>query len=174
MNASKSDLVGILETAIEVEKNGYDTFTKFLEKTKSEDGKKMFRKLADDEKEHRAILEKQLKELEEGKEFHGIEIPESEVEKLIPRIRDKQLRTKGEAGLGELDALNTALDLEKKTAQFFREKAEEVDNPEAKKLFTRLAEWEDSHYDLIMAQIDYIKNTGVWLGMPEFRMDGRY
>lgn len=37
-----------------------------------------------------------------------------------------------------------------------------------------LAEWEDSHYDLIMAQIDYIKNTGVWLGMPEFRMDGRY
>ena len=89
-------------------------------------------------------------------------------------MRDKQKRTKGESGLGEVDALNTALDLERKAAQFFRDKAEEVDNPEAKTLFIRLAEWEDAHFELIQAELDNINNTGFWFGIPEFRMDGAY
>jgi hypothetical protein len=41
-------------------------------------------------------------------------------------------------------------------------------------LFERLPEWEDAHYDLIQAELDSINHTGMWLGMPEFRMDGKY
>ena len=103
-----------------------------------------------------------------------IDIPESELEKLLPAIRDKQQRTKGESGLGEIDALNTAADLEIKAGKFFREKAEEIDDEEAKEMFLRLAEWEDSHLELIQYELDYIKNTGFWFGTPEFKMDGMY
>ncbi|MFC1726537.1 hypothetical protein ACFL4T_13020, partial [candidate division KSB1 bacterium] len=103
-----------------------------------------------------------------------IEIPESEIEKLLPSIRDKQQRTKGESGLGEIDALNTAVDLEIKAGKFFRDKAEEVTDNEAKEMFLRLAEWEDSHLELIQWELDYIKNTGFWFGTPEFKMDGLY
>jgi len=174
MTSNAQDLAKILKTAIEVEDNGFDTFTRFADQTADENGRRMFKRLAADELEHKEILEKQLKNLSEGGSWEGIQIPPSSVEKLLPAIRDKQKRTKGESGLGELDALNTALHLERKTAQFFRDKAEEVDNHEAKALFIRLAEWEDAHFEWIQAELDYINNTGLWFGVPEFRMDGSY
>lgn len=174
MGMDTADLAKILKTAIQVEENGYNTFAKFAKETQDETGKKMFQRLAKDEMEHRTILEKQLKALSEGGSWGSIQIPQSSIERLLPSIRDKQKRTKGESGLGELDALNTALDLERKTAQFFREKAAEVSNTEAKDMFMRLAEWEDAHFELIQSELDNIKNTGLWFGIPEFRMDGTF
>lgn len=174
MTSQAMDLATILKTAIQVEENGYNTFQKFASETKDESGKRMFQRLAKDEIEHRQILEKQLKTLSEGGSWQSIQIPPSKVEKLIPAIRDKAKRTTGESGLGELDALNTALDLERKAAEFFREKASQVGNPEAKALFLRLAEWEDAHFELIQSELDNIKNTGLWFGIPEFRMDGTF
>ena len=49
MATSTADLVGILKTAIEVENNGFDTFTRFARQTEDENGKKMFQRLAKDE-----------------------------------------------------------------------------------------------------------------------------
>ena len=174
MTSQATDLATILKTAIEVEENGYKTFQRFAKETEDASGKKMFERLAKDEIEHREILEKQLKHISEGGSWQSIHIPPSSVEKLIPAIRDKTKRTKGESGLGEVDALKTALDLERKAAQFFRDKAAEVSNTEAKALFNRLAEWEDAHFELIQSELDSINNTGLWFGIPEFRMDGTF
>lgn len=41
-------------------------------------------------------------------------------------------------------------------------------------MFLRLAEWEDSHFELIQAELDYVKNTGFWFGVHEFKMDGMF
>jgi rubrerythrin len=174
MTSQTTELASILKTAIKVEENGRATFMRFADQTGDEHGKRIFQRLAQDELEHKDILEKQLKSLSEGGSWQGIHIPQSAVEKLLPRIRDKEQRTKGESGIGELDALHTALDLERTTAQFFRDKADSITNPEAKKLFVRLAEWEDAHFELIMSELDSIQNTGLWFGIPEFRMDGTF
>jgi len=164
----------ILKTAIQVEINGYQSFLKFARETTDESGKKMFEQLAQEEIEHRELLEKQLAHLEAGGVLTQIQIPPSNIEMLLPKIREKQMRTKGSDGLGQVDALKAALDLEIKAAQFFRDKASEIDAPEIKEMFIRLAEWEDSHYDLIHAELDHINNTGSWFGIPEFRMDGTF
>ena len=174
MTNQSSDSVKILRTAIEVENNGLVTFLKFARQTKDETGKNMFIQLAMDEHEHRLILEKQLNKLLEGETWQTVEIPKSTIEQVAPAIRQKQQRTKGESGLAEVDALNTALDLERKAAQFFKDQAEQVDEPEAKSLFLRLAKWEDSHFDLIQAELDSINGTGFWFGIPEFQMDGKF
>lgn len=174
MGATTNEMVRVLKTAIEVEKNGYETFKKLADKTADAEGKRMFGQLAKDEVEHRELLEKQLAHLEAGGSVKSVVIPKSEVESLIPAIREKQKRIKGEAGLGAVDALTTALDLERKAGNFFREKAAELASQELKAMFMRLAEWEDSHYDLIQAELDSINNTGMWFGLPEFQMDGLY
>jgi rubrerythrin len=166
--------VKALKTAIEIEDNGLLNFLKFARQTKDTTGKNMFIRLAMDEHEHRRIIEKQLTNLMEGKPLVKIEIPKSEIEQVAPTIREKQQRTRGESGLLEIDALNTALDLERKAAKFFRDQANLVNDPEAKALFIRLAEWEDAHFDLIQAELDSIQGTGFWFGIPEFQMDGKY
>ncbi len=174
MGTEGSDLAKSLRTAIGIEDNGLMTFLKFARRTKVEAGKNMFIRLAMDEHEHRRILEKQLTQLMEGKPLEHIEIPKWEIEKVAPTVREKQQRTKGDSDLGELDALNTAMDLERKAAKFFREQAEEASDPEAKALFLKLAEWEDSHFELIQAELDHINQTGSWFDVREFRMDGKY
>lgn len=166
--------VKALKTAIEIEDNGLLNFLKFARQTKDTTGKNMFIRLAMDEHEHRRIIEKQLNNLMEGKPLIKIEIPKSEIEQVAPTIRDKQQKTRGESGLLEIDALNTALDLERKAAKFFREQANLISDAEAKALFIRLAEWEDAHFDLIQAELDSIQGTGFWFGIPEFQMDGKY
>lgn len=164
----------ILKTAIQVEINGYTAFQRMARETEDDNGRRMFHQLAQDEIEHRELLEKQLAHLEAGGVLTVVHIPPSRIEKLIPAIREKQQRTKGGSGLGETDALKTALDLERKAADFFREKAAEVDAPEAREMFIRLAEWEDSHFELIQAELDHINQSGLWFGLPEFRMDGTF
>lgn len=166
--------VKALKTAIEIEDNGLLNFLKFARQTKDTTGKNMFIRLALDEHEHRRIIEKQLNNLMEGKPLIKIEIPKSEIEQVAPTIREKQQKTRGESGLLEIDALNTALDLERKAAKFFREQANLVDDPEAKGMFIRLAEWEDAHFDIIQAELDSIQGTGFWFGIPEFQMDGKF
>lgn len=166
--------VKALRTAIEIEDNGLLTFLKFARQTKDATGKNMFIRLAMDEHEHRLLIEKQLNNLLEGKPLINIEIPKSEIEEIAPKIREKQQRTRGESGLLEIDALNTALDLERKAARFFRDQANLISDSEAKALFIRLAEWEDAHFDIIQAELDSIQGTGFWFGIPEFQMDGKY
>lgn len=172
--SEQATAVKALKTAIEIEENGLDAFLKYARQTKDVTGKNMFIRLAMDENEHRRIIEKQLNNLMEGKPLKLVEIGKSEIEEVLPKIREKQQRTRGESGLLEVDALNTALDLERKAAKFFRDQAAIVNDSEVKAMFIRLAEWEDAHFDLIQAELDSIQGTGFWFGIPEFQMDGKY
>jgi len=172
--ATTQELEKILKTAIDVEVNGMSTYTAFADKTQNENGKNMFRKLAKDEEEHEIMLKEQLEHLTKNGTWKEIQIPQSKLQSLVPEVREKQIRTKGKAKLGEIDALNTALDMERKTAEYYREQAEKIEDTQAKAMFSQLAEWEDSHFDLIQAELDSLKNTGMWFGVPSFRMDGQY
>jgi rubrerythrin len=174
MSEDIEESIKALKTAIEIEITGYDTFRSFADKTNNEQGKKIFNQLAKDEESHREILEEQLAKLEGGSAWAEVDIPKSEIEELAPKIRERTLETKGENAVGELDALTTALDLEKRAKEFFVERAEATEIPEAKALFLRLAEWEETHYDLIKAEIDNINHTGFYFDMWEFKMDGQY
>ncbi len=171
---SIQDEISIIREAIKYEDNGLSTYLEFARKTENQIGKNMFIRLAMDEHQHRLYLEDQLVSLLNDGKWKKIEIPKSEMELIAPAIREKQKQTKGESGLSEIDALNTAIDFEKKSAEFFREQAESATEPDIKAFFLRLAEWEDAHFDLIQAELDAINQTGFWFGIPEFRMDGKF
>ena len=99
------------------------------------------------------------------------DISESVIEKIAPRIRDID-KIKSQEGLNELRALKIALDLVKNSIAFYTEARKNIDNPDASRLFERLVEMEESHYDLIQAEIDHIEQTGFWFGIREFTMEG--
>lgn len=174
MDKQTSELLGTLQSAIDIEDNGLTSYLKFARKTKNETGKNMFIRLALDEFEHHLILEKQLMSMLNWRTSGNIEIPESRLVSIAPVVREKQIRTKGEAQLAEIDALNTAADMERKSGDFYRERSGKADNQDVITLFKNLAEWEDIHLNLIQAELDAINQTGHWFGIPEFYMDGKY
>jgi len=167
-------LEAAFKTAIEIENNGLLTYLKFARKTRDEFGKNMFIQLALDEFEHRQILENQLRKINESGVLKIPEIPLTPLEQIIPAVKDKTRRIKGESGLADTDALDTALEMERKSARFFTQQAEAAPNSEVRALFERLARWEETHYDIILAELDAIQHTGFWFGVPEFRMDGKF
>jgi len=61
-----------------------------------------------------------------------------------------------------------ALELEKKASEFYENLAKATDDPQTKKFAMDLAQWENTHYDLLQAQLDQVKNTGFYFNMMEF------
>ncbi len=164
------DEIRSLEFAIEVEKAGLRNYLEFARNTGDITGKNMFITLARDELEHMVILENQLENLRDRKGWQRVNIKRSEVEKLVPALDSIQKR-KGASGLQQVDALEVALDQEKRSIEFYEEQMKNVGTEEARKMFEKLVEMEKAHYKLISSQLDYIKQTGFWFDIPEFSLE---
>ena len=160
-----------LKTAIAMEKESLIKYLEFARTTRDISGKNMFIRLATDEFSHMELLEEQSERITQKNGWSDAKIDRSEVEKVIPRIRERDKLIKSTEGLDEVAALESALELEERGYKYYNERGEEAENENARKMYRRLAEMERSHYDFIMAEMDYIKNTGFWFGVREFSLE---
>lgn len=160
-----------LKTAIEAEKKSLKNYLEFGLKTDDASGKNMFLRLASDELEHVNILERQSQSLQESGDWLKIEIEPSDVEMIVPRLGEKDVKIRGTSGQDQVTALHIALALEKRAQEFYANQAKQTDDRKAREMYLRLAEMEEAHYELIQAEIDAIGNTGFWLGLREFSLE---
>jgi len=160
-----------LKTAIEAEKKSLKNYLEFGLKTDDPSGKNMFLRLASDELEHLNILQRQSQSLQESGDWLKIEIEPSDVEMIVPRLGEKDVKIRGTSGQDQVTALHAALALEKRAHDFYAGQAKLTDDRKAREMYLRLAEMEAAHYELIQAEIDAIGNTGFWLGLREFSLE---
>lgn len=168
---AETDSIKALEIALSTEKNGLKTYLDFGYRTKDESGKNMFIRLAADELEHIFILEQQRESIQEKECWISVKLEKSEIEKLTPALKEKVKKVKGSEGLDQLSALQTALDMEERAVKFYGEQAKINTDPKAKAMYERLVKMEQSHYELIQAEIDYIDKTGFWFDLREFSLE---
>lgn len=159
-----------LKTALDFEIRGARFYLDTARKVKDESGKNILIRLALDELDHYEILLKQRESLEKEGKWGSVEVKKSVIEKLLPKIERKQTG-KGEYHISELDALEMALEQEKKSRDYYDEQAKKVESREAKEMFLRLRDMEEAHYTLIQAEIDHIRGYGFWMGFQEFDME---
>lgn len=167
----ETSVIKALETALEAEKTGLINYLNFAYQTKDETGKNMFLRLAMDEFEHMRILERQTRQFQKDECFLPVTIEPSEIEKLVPRLSDKDLRIRGKQGIDQLAALRTALDLEDQAVKFYRNQGQASQDPNAKTMYERLVEMEQAHYEILQAEIDAIEKTGFWFNLREFSLE---
>ena len=165
------EVVNALKKAIMVEKTAMKKYMEYAKATKYVSGKNMFLKLGLDEWNHMAILEKQLDSILSNGKWSIIEIPMSEIEKIVPKLNDRERMHKGESGVSDLGALSIALREEREANEYYLTQAGLMTDEAAKKMYLRLAKMEDAHYQIIEAEIDNIKGNGFWLGFREFDME---
>lgn len=164
--------MAILALAIEAEKESLRQYLNFAWQTKDTSGKNMFIRLALDEYHHWQVLEENVCALQKLREWANFTPFYSGLEQLVPKLSDKSIRIKGSDGQNELSALQTALELENSARNFYLQQAATVQSHSAQNLFRRLAEIEQTHIEIIQAEIDSILKTGFWFGLPEFSMEG--
>jgi len=172
MDTSTQEVAELITKAIGVEKNGLKTYLKYARETKEVTGKDMFLLLANDEYDHMTLLEGMLNTvLEQGDSVLPEDVDLSIIEKVVPRLRDKDRLTVGEAGANELTALKVALDMEKNAIDYYQRLKESVKDDQLRAIAQRLVEMEEGHYDMIQMQIDSVTNTGFWFDMKEFSLE---
>ena len=168
---SETSALRVLKTAIEAEKKSLHNYLQFGLKTDDVSGKNMFLRLAGDEFEHMNILERQTRSIQESGDWLKLDIETSDVEMIVPRLGDKDVKIRGTSGQDQLSALRTALALEKRAQDFYANQARLATDRKARDMYQRLSQMEEAHYELIQAEMDVITNTGFWLGLREFSLE---
>jgi rubrerythrin len=166
-------VVNVIRHAIKLEINGRSFFNHATEVTHNELGKKMFRKLAQDETEHLDAFGKLFTALTGGEEWKKVVDPD-EVKGDSYLIDELNSRMKKGERASELEAISIGMELERSAVDFFEKAARESSDPKAQEILEKICEEEKFHYELLQAQYDSVNKSGFWLDSAEFRMDGKF
>ncbi|MFZ5979443.1 MAG: ferritin family protein [Candidatus Zixiibacteriota bacterium] len=158
--------MNIFEFAMKMESDGR---TFYLEQSKNVDSpwlKKILVELADDELKHYNIF----KAMKDG---HTAEYKEAEQTKIIPTLKNvfEQLKAENKAFNFPPDSKKIweeALEIEKKSEEFYREKADESDGKTQKHLLNRIADEEHKHWVTLQNVIRFLDRPNHWLADAEW------
>ena len=166
-----------LKTAIDFEKRIKEIYKEASKQAQDPVGRRVFAALAEEEQGHLDYLRSRLREWQNtGRitpEKLGTAIPpkkviEREMEAIKEQVHshdfDKSKNT-------ELKMLNSALEVEIETSDFYKRMVEELPR-EGQALFKRFVEIEDGHQAIVQAEIDYISGPGYWFDFREFDLSG--
>jgi rubrerythrin len=153
------DEIQVLTLAMKLEQAGRDFYRQAAERSRDPETAEMFRTLAEDETHHYDYIERQYNALKAGDSWEPV--PELDSIKAIDTRAP--IFPKGVAASEKLpqdatdeDALLFALGAEVKSFELYSKSAGETDNPEAKKMFQRLASTERGHFDLLMLRYESV------------------
>jgi rubrerythrin len=144
-----------LELTLAIERRGYTFYTNASRKTKNGSGRLMFQRLAAEESDHLRRLQQERESLLEKHEWLKREparLPLSRkiVEEIFPQKELLKIEVKDETS--DLDALNIAMNLERRSHQFFTDFAMQISDANGRKIFMDFAKDEESHLQALVKE----------------------
>jgi rubrerythrin len=160
--------MNIFDFAMKMEKDGENYYRELAAKNKIQGLEKILNMLADDEVVHYNVLKK----LKEGT---GVDLPGTEVLKNAKNVFS-ELKPTAESYDGSIiEFYNKAIEIEKQSEDFYKEKANEVDQPEVEDILLKIAEEERKHQFLLKNAVDFLTEPKNWIECAEFnRLDDYY
>jgi len=155
-------MTNIFEYAMQMEKDGEDYYRQLAQKAGNNGMKTILTMLADEEVKHYNAIEK-IK-------TQKTQIAES---KILTDAKNVfvQIKESGDSfdfDINEAELYKKARDIEKKSLDFYTEKAGEVTEEYQKELFLKLADEEQKHYVLLDNIIEFVSQPEQWLENAEF------
>lgn len=161
------DLNQALDTAMEMEKRGYELYRKAAAKTRNKFGQITLEAIAEKELDHMKAIEEFA-----AQNLHlAIEsIQAKEKSDYIRRIMAKlagQLEKKTSDDADLRNAYEVAMKLEKESYALYQKLGGEATDSVAKQFFSFLMKEESNHYDLLSETLQYLDRPGDWFREKE-------
>jgi len=137
----------ILKTAILMEKRGKAFYEMVAQQTKSDDVKKIFSMMAEEEQTHVEFLSKQFASYNKNQKFDKIELKADAG--IVDEILSGDIKKQISAASFEAAAISAAIDMETKAIEVYSKQAAEATDPNEKELFSWLADWEKGHHKVL-------------------------
>jgi len=175
MSAIDQSTIKLVKEAMRLEIRGRGFFLHAAAVTENELGKKMFKRLADDEVEHMRVFGEMFTTMTGGDEWKKfVRSEEGEGAGIIDDLKKRIEGAAKEKRAGELEALRIGMELERKAINFFEKLKAEASSAETKEIAEKIRDQEEGHYELLQAQYDSVHNAGFWFDSAEFKLDGQY
>ena len=147
------ELKKALQTALDFEKKGHHLYEEISTKTENPIVAKTFRYLANQELIHIEVIKEYMEK--EKIELKGDKLKET---KKFFSMTVKEFKERAELSEDDLKAHETALELEKRSYNFYKTQSERTTNKELKKFFGFLMKQENNHYEFVQKTYEFIKN----------------
>jgi rubrerythrin len=154
--------MNIFEYAMQMEKDGEDCYRQLAQQTANKGLKTILVMLADEEVKHYNAIEK----MRTAKPHMAETTILVDAKNVFVQIQKSNENL--DLDLGQIELYRKAQDIEKKSQDFYLEKANEVEEEHQKDIFLRLAEEEKKHYFLLENIIEFVSRPETWLENAEF------
>ncbi len=143
--------IDAVRTAIITEIKGQELYKTAAAKTEDPDARRMFEGLAEEEEGHKAYLEQHYASLMKAGAWAQTELSEHAKEHVEEFIFDEAFRRSLKRGSFEMAVVAIAVDVEAKAVAFYKEVAENAEDPETRRVFQHLVAWEEGHHRQFLA-----------------------
>jgi Fur family ferric uptake transcriptional regulator len=151
-----------LELTLSIERRGYTFYTNASKKTKNDRGRLMFQRLAAEESDHLRRLQQEYRSLLEQNEWLKREPARLPVSRKIAGEifpQKELLKIELSDKTTDVEALHIAMDLERRSHQFFRNFAKQLPEAGGKKIFLEFAKDEASHLEALVSEYNALAGT---------------
>ncbi len=162
-----------LQKSLALEEQGYKWYSEGAEKITNSLGRRLLKRLADDELNHikrikdiyNSLINNKLDEVK-------IDPPKIAIfDEIFDRMKgqiDEAIEDLTEVGVDDEEIINVALELEAHARFFYEEAARKTSDKTVKEFYELLAKEEKSHQELLQKTNQYLANPSLFCGM-----DGR-
>jgi rubrerythrin len=151
----------ILKMAILMEMRGFSFYTKVAEQTKDDAIANIFSIMAQEENLHIKYLSEQFSTFEKNKSFGHTPVTDSPAAGITKLILSEEMKNKISAAGFEAAAISAAIDMEKKAIEVYSNQAEISKDPNEKKLYLWLSDWEQGHLK-VLSEMDKELRDKIW------------
>lgn len=157
------DIKEAIQTAIQMEKDGYTFYKKAAAQTTSDMGRAIFESLSADELLHLDVFQKMWKDTISSQEWDALVHTNKKYQKLPIFPKDLTMVEGSKPDVNELDALRMAMDAEQQAIDYYTQIQNHfTDDQQAKKIITQIIEQEKKHYYLLQEEFTHLSSTGYW------------
>jgi rubrerythrin len=156
---AREKIVDVLKKAYQIEVDGYTFYSMTAEKAEKPAVKELFEKLAHDEVQHQAYLRGISKNFAQqgASAFHVKEAPVDFLSLFSQKVFTDRFRYQAKGAAFELGVLSVGMTLETNAVNCFSAGAREAQEPDVKKFYEFLADWERQHFDALKALYDGVR-----------------
>lgn len=175
MQNGQSDMMKVLEFAVQMEVDGKAFYQKASRQSSNKLVKELFQQLASEEDVHRKKFEEIYKALKRGQNWPDVEPPINKGKKIKSLFAEatKTLGSKFDVAESELEAIKIAMDMEVKSYNLYHSRSMESTLPVEKQFYKSLAGEERGHHLTLLDSYEYLTDPTGWFTKKEhWSLDG--
>lgn len=169
MTTEQDTTIAALKTSIKMEIDGKEFYQQSSQSSTNELGKQLLKRLSSEEDIHRKVFENIYKNISTRKGW-----PEKKVEfdggRKLKTVFAKAMEAMAKdtrAIPTELDAIETGMEMENKTYDFYKKRSSLAAYSGEKEFYEDIAAQEKEHHRVLLEYYEFLKNPAAWFVLKE-------